>query len=120
MDQKSIELGRRAVACEGWRWVAGMRVFNPEMPRIWYPRVGDDRKPRHGFLLPDLSDPATLGCLLALVREVWGLPGLVAWRRADTGLWFVDEDEQGPCCVGQSEAEVLVSALTGPNSGVAP
>jgi hypothetical protein len=23
-------------------------------------------------LLPDLSDPATLGCLLALVREAWG------------------------------------------------
>lgn len=22
--------------------------------------------------LPDLSDPATLGCLLALVREAWG------------------------------------------------
>jgi hypothetical protein len=24
--------------------------------------------------LPDLSDPATLGCLLALVREAWGKP----------------------------------------------
>ena len=23
--------------------------------------------------LPDLTDPATLGCLLALVREAWGL-----------------------------------------------
>ena len=28
----------------------------------------------HGGGLPDLTDPATLGCLLALVREAWGKP----------------------------------------------
>ena len=27
-------------------------------------------------ILPDLRDPATLGCLLALVREAWGNPRL--------------------------------------------
>jgi hypothetical protein len=38
-------------------------------------------------LLPDLSDPATLGCLLALVREAWNDPtlGLFAVRGGRSG-----------------------------------
>jgi hypothetical protein len=48
------DLGRRAVACKHWRWMDGMVTFG---------FVGED--------VPDLSDPATLGCLLALVREAW-------------------------------------------------
>ena len=74
------ELGRRAVACPRWRWMPGMLGVH-EVYR--YGRDDD------GYVIgyydnqwylsecvsgstPDLTDPATLGCLLALVREAWG------------------------------------------------
>jgi hypothetical protein len=76
----------------------------------------------HGVadMLPDLTDPATLGCLLALVREAWGCavitspdydddegghgPNVVGWRAVETVRWI---------SVGQgtTEAEALVAAL---------
>jgi hypothetical protein len=58
-----IELGRRAVACKGWRWLPGMRTDLRE-------RVPEDDDPYDSHpdswadAIPDLSDPATLGCLV--------------------------------------------------------
>ena len=74
------QLERRAIACKRWRWMPGM-LSNKDL-RVT--RCDDD-----GYVvgyyenmsyiaecvpgsLPDLTDPATLGCLLALVREAWG------------------------------------------------
>lgn len=62
-------------------------------------------------LLPELADPATLGCLLALVREAWGDPYLCCVGDVETG-WRLDgyaavEDIHSY----RSEAEALVAAL---------
>ena len=81
--------------------------------------------------LPDLSDPATLGCLLALVREAWGRPNIyvVPWAKtheeAGGAVWRVsDLVYLGPFDIhglgltngtdhfdGPTEAEALVAAL---------
>jgi hypothetical protein len=78
------DLGRRAVACKHWRWMRGMlthrgsRVFETTKDQLGAEHVFIMK--RDGFSsylfpedrhVPDLSDPATLGCLLALVREAW-------------------------------------------------
>ena len=77
-EQDWKELGRRAVACEGWRWMPG--VLARYKGDAWC-RVTDAdsfglptrvRLPNPRRAWPDFRDPATVGCLLALVREAWG------------------------------------------------
>jgi hypothetical protein len=79
---------------------------------------------RDADALPDLTDAATVGCLLALVRAAWGCAvvtspeydyddeearqgaNVIGWRTIETaGWWMVGE--------GASEAEALVAALEG-------
>lgn len=89
------QLAGRAVACKRWQWMPGMR--SEKGLRIV--RRDDD-----GYVigyydnqwymsecvpgsLPDLSDPATLGCLLALVREAWGPEATVSVNIS--GFWAV-------------------------------
>lgn len=61
--------------------------------------------------IPDLTDPATLGCLLALVRGAWGDQRLacVPWRLN----WAVDRVwmRNGHVAEGATEGEALVAAL---------
>ena len=76
--------------------------------------IGDD--PSAGLLsygLPDLTDPAALGCLLALVREAHGDPLVHPLHHPDPegpGCWRV---WRGRFWVGQhsDEAAALVAAL---------
>ena len=112
----SNDLSKRAVACKHFRWMPGMRAIVPKnLPMAW----GTTRACRiphsvHPTMVPDLTDPATLGCLLALVREAWGdEPGIHA-RRRGVGIWAVYADpwlKRKPLGRGGTEAEALVAAL---------
>ena len=83
------ELAQRAVACRHWRWMPGMLAIdfcNEEHPaRVIDAHRSVAYEDNDGAIhegdvsrsdVPDLTDPATLGCLLALVREVAQEPGL--------------------------------------------
>lgn len=58
---------------------------------------------------PDLIDPATIGCLLTVVREAWGKLELYC-AAAGEGKWVVKVSEDKRF-TGDSEAEALVAAL---------
>ena len=109
----NIELAKRAVACKHWRWMAGMLIASAkgncrlsELDFGWI--ENDDRD-----LLPDLNDPATLGCLLALVRLAQG--DCTIWTMVDVdcdeGTWLCTGLEVGEIGSGYSEAHALVAAL---------
>jgi len=109
----SEELGQRALACKGWRWMPGMLTTTPA-GQTWRLDECDDRGGDPGFGRewgPDLTDPATLGCLLALVREAYGNPrAVICWQGgAQCGYWetFVADSE----ITADTEAEALVAAL---------
>ena len=126
MTEDMIDLGRRAVACKGWRWMPGMLVV-PNEHMVSVPlRLTDDHDWPHdlGLRLPDFHDPATVGCLLALVRDAYRDPsklwrGHVEVRRDHRILFFVvsfRHDASGALvedtlASGGTEAEALVCAL---------
>ena len=118
-DDEAIALGKRVVACKGFRPMRGMldmqgRTWDSSLLWRWHNEVD----------VPDLRDAATLGCLLALVREAYHdtsklWDGYVEVQRDHQSLFFVvqfkhdadgflHEDHQG---TGRTEAEALVAAL---------
>ena len=110
MTEQQMALARRAVACKGWRWMPGMLAWRPDCPplRLATDEVTEIALQDHGWL-PDLIDPATLGCLLALVREAHGDPH--AYLAPGDG-WFVGRRARdGIVGEGDTEAEALVAAL---------
>ena len=137
----SLDLARRAVACKGFRWMPGMLTLEEIVPPAITLPLGDYHLPNTGWdparvlhadegdtvrvctvfgkvrdihdtALPDLTDPATLGCLLALVREAWGCPDLSVvgtpedWRIDAEGVVGVRDLHSYP-----SETAALVAAL---------
>ena len=143
-------LGRRARRCAGWRWMPGMHVIRPRLggaggmgitpthyrlvdgggwpvPHEWglidIAKISDDT-----MLVPDLRDPATLGCLLALVRDAVNDPALcivsyhVGHGRWQKVVWSVDATDQQWQQKHRlfdlpSEAEALVAALEAAGGG---
>jgi hypothetical protein len=82
----------------------------PEDGIITWSHIPENCVVRDAGALPDLTDPATLGCLLALVREAWN--DQRAYIRASFGWEHITD-----YCVekwppgGETEAEALVAAL---------
>lgn len=122
MTEEQIALGRRAVACKGWRWMDGMKANNdPEYGSVvsscWSSstsiRMPDWRMDEvmSGRWLPDLADPATLGCMLTLVREAWGEPTMSAHFYDAEAWWEVLGYRRAPGKPADTEAEALVAAL---------
>lgn len=124
-----LDLARRAVACKGFRWMPGMLVVSS----AWLHSARYLRTVDHGNCIehewsfawnggdggrmpddaaPDLFDPATLGCLLDLVREAWGNPGIFVRPHRDG--WQVHEFAGRrilPFGEGNTEPAALVAAL---------
>ncbi len=116
MTKSEQALARRAIACEGWRWLPGMRWVDQEHGTEG--RIEDDEDAGCFTAcpegeLPDLTEPCTLGGLLALVREAWGTR--TAWiEPGHDGLWEACVYVGGECRFlesYQTEAEALVAAL---------
>jgi len=124
----SVELARRAIACRHWRWMPGMNTHADIGCGIVEMRIlhnehrdylGDDEL---GFgsvsmsstnALPDLSDTATLGCLLHLVREARQEPWYYPTAQVYGGqvLWLVERPVSERQTLHESEASALVAAL---------
>lgn len=96
-----IELARRAIACKGWWWMAGMTTLY------------------HDEDLPDLNDPATVGGLEQLVSNAYETPvwlelnwedfdhKILSWR----ALMLTSGYHLRHIGAGATKAEVWVSAL---------
>jgi hypothetical protein len=110
VSEEQIALARRAVACKGFRWMPGM--LTTEGMRVVVRCFNDDNEPDDD--IPDLTDPATLGCLLALVREAWVDLHMVAHcddRYGKTVWWLSRWGDLPRSCECSTEAAALVAAL---------
>ena len=151
-EGEALVLGRRATRCNRWKWAPGMLVTAPRPPGAGAPETGllyarlasmgglpremrdrrllvglvdSDAIPEDTTLVPDFRDPATLGWLLALVRDAWPTaPATTSrherWARAsDKGKVRLKHAWTCAYCTGanwqqahgETEAEALVAAL---------
>ena len=149
-EGQALVLGRRAKRCARWKWAPGMLVFAPEQRGAGAPETGplyarlvsmgglgiatgagnerlidcDSLRP-FTILAPDFRDPATLGWLLALVRDAWLTAPAVTTRhrryvrtsasgkRKMVHQWTCSYCTGGDWAQthGETEAEALVAAL---------
>lgn len=109
-------LGRRAVAARRWRWLPGTLAVVPparDGSTGYLNRITEGTGPVNSSkAYPDLSDPATLGCLVYLVREAWNNPTVTTARShpfSGGPPWVVGISMRA--FSGQTEAEALIVAL---------
>ena len=119
MSEQMQDLARRAVACKHWRWMPGMAIDGLRVTHVNENKnasaCGDYSGARTWEVcegsVPDLTDAATIGCVLALVREAWRNPSICPMHAHPftNQDWVVAVGKR--CFHGVSEVEALVEAL---------
>lgn len=134
------ELAKDLVSHPAWVWRAGMSTICGKVSGIlledsmdfrddpseepvvsWIAHFSGSTKDGGGYrdelvpsdAIPDLSSPATIGCLLSLIRSAYKNKNLFAGRKAGLDCWIIWDGESDPVSFGQSEVEALVSAFLG-------
>jgi hypothetical protein len=124
------ELAKRLVKCKHFRWMEGMLSVYWQGDRRWVWRLNEqDDHLSDSDSFPDLTDPATIGCLLHLVRAAWGDDSACSrgvyylpegWSWSVTRSHLSDEEPPGHNSLWKwylrdaqyaTEAEALVAAL---------
>lgn len=132
MNEEMIDLSRRVILCTNWRWMPGMRTADamrvihdetlfPGRPCAIREGSWIDTAPPRPLrdALPDLTDGATLGCLLQIVRDAYGDPE--AHLVLGGGGWVLMSGESRVANVvyskkaSNTESEALVAALEAAN-----
>ena len=144
MSPEFKDLAKRVIKCPHWEWMPGMKALREnnfgelietrfiENHRVELNSLDDCANQKIGSaypnmyswnnlpgFLPDLSDPATMGCLLHLVRKAWKCEDLSTELASRAVLhkpgWCLEfegtEERPSRAWYGASEAEVLVLAL---------
>ena len=113
------DLGRRAVACKHFYWMPGMLANDGRRVGEWRPGevcgASEPEPPYDGHSHPDLSDPATIGCLLALVREAYDDARITLEWEHNMQVWSCGVSARDWSWTnhgaGDTEAKALVAAL---------
>ena len=124
------------VASPWWRWMPGMLATGPGWfgearlvevdsdgdPCLWTyrgyvrgpaaaNRAADTSPWDSPEARPDPTDPATLGCLLALAREAWGDPELFVRREIGGPNWVTIRPGHAQPFRCDTEAAALIAAI---------
>jgi hypothetical protein len=114
------KLAQRAVDCRMWCWLPGMLANNglrvSELDEygdsIGYVKSINTLFGRGEEILPELTDPSTYGCLVALARGAWG-PNM--HTHASSGWHISGAYKNGKSInlgiTARTEIEALVAAL---------
>lgn len=91
MTEEELVLANTLAAHPKWEWRQAMLVVcDPHLPGTLVFRVGLDEPAEAD--VPDLSDAATKGVLLAMVREAWGRLDIAVLKGRE--LWNCDCGER--------------------------
>jgi hypothetical protein len=115
------ELAEYAVTLDRWEWMPGM-TFKVSEARIW--RVADSSCAENlalflsngcavdvkQALAPDLKDPATVGCVMAMVRKKYGKHAFVRYS-VSFDEWCVGTSADILVYEMPTEAHALIAAL---------
>ena len=103
------ELAEFAVTLDGWEWMTGMLGYRDGS--VWVRIISNTQR----AIRPDLTDPATLGCVLAMVRAKWGHRFYVRPSKGNPKHWCaVCQDDERLIWVADgypTEAHALIAAL---------